>query len=228
MNEKLIDIVKTIDSYAKANKTARISSVARVHCLYNGEEKTFWFTNSLVNMYGLEELRKFGSFVPKNSSVAIKMQTTEVGATFEYNQLNYIKRMTCNHVTLENRTNFQNQTIAIAGDKLVYQYRNIQDFLRALQQNQEDIKEVEAKILEFQQRVEELKEQKDTSIQRGQLTRSINELSKEDRIRTQQQEDLKNITVYIRKQGEMRYSLIVDTIQTRIKSQSLYDGAKVY
>lgn len=227
MKEKLFDIVKTIDSYAKARKEKGISSVARVHCLFNGDEKTFWFTNNYVNLYGSEELRKFGTFVPKNSAVAIKMQTAEVGATFEYNHLNYIRRMTTNYVTLENRTNFQNQTITIAGDKLVYQYRNIQDFLKALQQNQEDIQEIETKILELQQRIEELKEQKDTSIQRGQITRSINELSKEYRILTQQQEDLKNITIYIRKQGEMRYSLIVDTIQTRIKSQNLYDGKTI-
>ena len=227
MKEKLFDIVKTIDSYAKARKEKGISSVARVHCLFNGDEKTFWFTNSYVNLYGSEELRKFGTFVPKNSAVAIKMQTAEVGATFEYNHLNYIRRMTTNYVTLENRTNFQNQTITIAGDKLVYQYRNIQEFLKALQQNQEDIQEVETRILELQQKVEELKEQKDTSVQRGQMTRSINELSKEYRILTQQQEDLKNITIYIRKQGEMRYSLIVDTIQTRIKSQNLYDGKTI-
>ena len=227
MKEKLIDIVKTIDSYAKARKEKGISSVARVHCLFNGDEKTFWFTNNYVNLYGSEELRKFGTFVPKNSNVAIKMQTAEVGATFEYNHLNYIRRMTTNYVTLENRTNFQNQTIAIAGDKLVYQYRNIQEFFKALQQNLEDIQEVETKILELQQKVEELKEQKDTSVQRGQMTRSINELSKEYRILTQQQEDLKNITIYIRKQGEMRYSLIVDTIQTRIKSQNLYDGKTI-
>lgn len=227
MKEKLIDIVKTIDSYAKARKEKGISSVARVHCLFNGDEKTFWFTNNYVNLYGSEELRKFGTFVPKNSNVAIKMQTAEVGATFEYNHLNYIRRMTTNYVTLENRTNFQNQTITIAGDKLVYQYRNIQEFLKALQQNLEDIQEVETKILELQQKVEELKEQKDTSVQRGQMTRSINELSKEYRILTQQQEDLKNITIYIRKQGEMRYSLIVDTIQTRIKSQNLYDGKTI-
>ena len=44
---------------------------------------------------------------------------------------------------------------------------------------------------------------------------------------TAQQEDLKNITIYIRKQGEMRYSLIVDTIQTKIKSQNLFDGTTV-
>lgn len=227
MKEKLIDIVKTIDSYAKARKEKGISSVARVHCLFNGDEKTFWFTNNYVNLYGSEELRKLGTFVPKNSAIAIKMQTAEVGATFEYNHLNYIKRMTTNRVTLENRTNFQNQTIAIAGDKLIYQYRNIQEFLKALQQNLEDIQEVETKILELQQRVEELKNQKNTSVQRGQMTRSINELSKEYRILTQQQEDLKNITIYIRKQGEMRYSLIVDTIQTRIKSQNLYDGKTI-
>ena len=191
MKEKLIDIVQTIDSYAKVRNKAGISSVARVHCLYNGEEKTFWFTNNYVNMYGLEELRGFGNFVPKNSNVAIKMQTVEVGSTFEYNSLNYIKRMTTNHVTLENRSDFQNQTIAIAGDTIIYQYRNINEFLKALKQNQDDINDVESEIFKLRKRIEELKGQKDTSTQRGQITRSINELLKEYRILTQQQEDLK-------------------------------------
>ena len=75
--------------------------------------------------------------------------------------------------------------------------------------------------------VENLKKQKDSAHQRGQITKSINELQKEYRILTAQQEDLKNITIYIRKQGEMRYSLIVDPIQTKIKSQHLFDGTTI-
>lgn len=226
MKEKLIDIVKTIESYLQRKK-AGFSTVARVHCLVNGEEKTFWFTNDSVKMCELRELSGFGTFVHKHSDVAIKMQTLDVGSTYEYVHEDYIRREMSFCVTLENRTDLQNQTIAIAGDSLIYQYRDIHDFLIALQQNLEDIKEIEAKVVELQQKIECLKEQENTSIQRGQMTRSINELMKEYKILTLQQEDLKNITIYIRKQGEMRYSLIVDAIQTRIKSQNLYDGKTV-
>ena len=49
----------------------------------------------------------------------------------------------------------------------------------------------------------------------------------EYRILTKQQEDLKNITIYVRKQGEMRYSHIVDPVQTGIMEKHLYDGKTV-
>ena len=227
MKEKLIDIVAAIDSCAKARKGTGVSPIARVHCLIDGGEDTMWFVNSYYSRSDSEKVQGFGRFVPKNSDVAIKMQTYEVGTSFEYDHRDNTKRMQRHRVELENRTNLQNQTIAIAGDTILYQYRNIGEFLDALKQNKDDIDDIEAKISELKQNIEELKKRKGTANQRGQITKSINELQKEYRILTQQQEDLKNITVYIRKQGEMRYSLIVDTVQTRIKSQNLYDGKTV-
>ena len=227
MKEKLIDIVNAIDSCDKARKGMSVYPAARVHCLFDGKEDTFWFCNSYYSAYELKDLAKFGHFVQKNSRVAIKMQTYDVGSSFDYDHMNRIKRMVTHYVELENRTIFQNQTIEIAGDNLTYQFRNISEFLDALKQNKEDIEDVENNIAELRQQIEELKGKKDTAHQRGQITKSINELQKEYRILTLQQEDLKNITIYIRKQGEMRYSLIVDPIQTRIKSQNLFDGKTV-
>ena len=49
MKEKLKDIVQSIDTCAEKRKGTRIVVVARVHCLYNGQDKTFWFTKGLVN-----------------------------------------------------------------------------------------------------------------------------------------------------------------------------------
>lgn len=225
--EKLIDIVNILDACAYARKGTGVSPVARVHCKYDEIPDSFWFTNGCVSLYRLNELSRFGHFVPKNSAVAIKMQTIEVGSSFEYDQINKIKRIQHHKVIVDNRSNFQNQTIALAGDPLLYQYRNIKEFLSVLQQNREDIAEIESKISELRQLVEDLKKQNNTAYQRGQITKSINELQKEYRILTAQQEDLKNITIYIRKQGEMRYSLIVDTVQTKIKSQNLFDGTTI-
>ena len=48
MKEKLIDIVQSIDTCTNMRKGTRIVVVARVHCLYNGKEKTFWFTQGLA------------------------------------------------------------------------------------------------------------------------------------------------------------------------------------
>lgn len=227
MKEKLIDIVSNIDACAKARRGKGIAPAARAHCLFDNKEDTYWFCSSYFSIHDLDEVAKYGHFVPKNSRLAIKLQSIEVGSSFDYEQLDKIKKLRTHYVTLENRTDFQNQTISIAGDSLQYQYRNISDFLEALQQNKEDIKHIENEIEELNKISADLKKQKVTAHQRAQITKSINELQKEYRILTQQQEDLKNITIYIRKQGEMRYSLIVDPIQTRIKSQNIFDGKTI-
>lgn len=225
--ENLIDIVETLNSCAIARKDLWIFPIARVHCLYDGKEESFWFTTRPVSLLNSPELREYGHFVPKYSDVAVKLQTCDVGTSFQYNGIDNIKRAHTYHVTLENRSDLQNQTIVIAGDALTYQYRNIREFLGALRQNLEDIKDVEAKISDLRKLVEELKTDKSTAHRRTQITKSITEYQKEYRILTQQQEDLKNITIYIRKQGEMRYSLIVDPVQTRIMSQNRFDGKTV-
>ena len=221
--ERLIDIVEDLDSCRKARKGMGIMPIARVHCLYDDNTETFWFTNRAYSPRELSGLREFGRFVPKYSYVAIKMQKSEVGSSFNYNTLDNIKKEKNHHVHLKNQTNLQNHTIAIAGDSQKYQYRNIQEFLYALRQNNKDIRDIDSKIHEL----EEKKKQKLNSQERAQITNSIKKYQEEYRILTQQQEDLKNITIYIRKQGEMRYSLIVDPIQTGIMSDHLYDGKTI-
>lgn len=221
--EKLVDIVEDLDSCVKARRGLGVEAIARVHCLYDGNGETFWFTNRLVNMYDFPELRVFGRFVPKYSDVAIQMQKGEVGTSFDYLSPDYLNRLQTHRVLLENQSDLQNQTIAIAGDSLKYQYRSIKDFLDTLRQNTEEIRDVESQIIEL----EEQRKEEDNPHKRGQITNTIKKLQEQYRILTQQQEDLKNITIYIRKQGEMRYSLIVDPIQTRIMSQNLFDGKSV-
>lgn len=225
MKETLIEIVKTIDACETARRGTGISPVARVHCNWDGKDETVWFTNGNQPYYRYPEVEKYGRFVSKNSRIAIKMQTNEVGSPFDYSTEN--KGTQGHHIEIENRSDFQNRTITIAGDNIGpknYQYRNLKEFLASLRQNEQDIKDVEKEIKKLRQRNDELKKVKGTTVERGQITKSIKKLQEEYRILTQQQEDLKNITIYIRKQGEMRYSLIVDTEQTRIKSQNLYDG----
>ena len=210
--------MENLNSCEKARKGTGIYPLARVRCLYDGSAKTFWFTSRLYSPNDLSILKKFGSFVPKYSYIAIKMQREEVGKSFDYGTLNFIKRQQNHHVFLENQSNLQNHTIAIAGDFHKYQYRNIQEFFDALKLNRKEITEIESSIAELEKNQE--------SKTRNEKN-SINILKEKYRILTQQQEDLKNITIYIRKQGEMRYSHIVDPIQTKIWSQNLYDGKTV-
>lgn len=222
--EKLIDIVETLHSCAKARKDLSIYPIARVHCLTDGKYETYWFVNQYVNLYGLPEIRKYGSFVPRYSDIAVNLQKMKVGGSFKHVSEDKIKRMHTYSVTLDNRSDLQNQTIEIAGDSLIYQYRNIQDFLQELQNNKDEISDTESQICELKLQYDELKDDKRASQQKAQITRTIKVLEEKYRILTQQQEDLKNITIYIRKQDEMRYSYIVDPTQTRIMSQNLFDG----
>ena len=221
--ESLLDIVEDLDSCAKARIGMGIAPIARVHCLYDEEAETFWFTNRAYSPRELSGLSAFGRFVPKYSDVAIKMQKNEVGTSFDYISRDYIKRLKTHVVRLENQSNLQNQTISLAGDSLKYQFRNIQEFLKALRQYKEDIRDIDSKIFEL----EEKKKEELSPKERAQITNSIKKFREEYRILTQQQEDLKNITIYIRKQGEMRYSLIVDPIQTGIMSDNLFNGKTV-
>ena len=221
--ETLIEIVGELKACETARDKVGIFAIARVHCIYDGKPNNFWFTSRLYAPRELSSLNGFGRFVPKYSDVAIRMQKSEVGTSFDYATINKIKRLESHTVLLENQSNLQNHTISIAGDKLTYQYRNLADFLHSLRKNQQNIREIEA-------RLNDLEEKKKGSSSRSEQTKnnaSIAELQKEYRILTEQQEDLKNITIYIRKQGEMRYSYVVDPIQTGIMEKHLYDGKTV-
>ena len=219
--EGLVDIVEALDACAKVRRKLDVFSVARVHCLFDENYETFWFTNRAYLPRELSGLRSFGRFVPKYSDIAIKMQRSKVGTSIDYNTINRIKRVEEHHIILENQSDLQNHTIAIAGDALMYQYRNIQNFLIDLRKNSEDIRDIESQIIALND------EKKNNPQKRSQINNSLKKLEEEYRILTLQQEDLKNITIYIRKQGEMRYSQIVDPIQTRIMSDNLFDGKTI-
>lgn len=223
LKEELIDIVEELDSCAKARRGSGIVPIARVHCLDDGSGATYWFTNRLHHPREISDLYKFGNFVPRYSDLAIQMQKSKVGTSFPHYKLNNIGGGKTHIIQLENQSDLQNQTISIAGDDLMYQYRNIQEFLHALRQNIDDINDIKSRIKEL----EEQKKEDKTPQEKAQITNSIKKYQEEYRILTQQQEDLKNITIYIRKQGEMRYSYIVDPIQTGIMEKHLYDGKTV-
>lgn len=45
MKEKLIDIVRSIDSCTKACRYTRIETDGRVHCVCDNNDETYWFIN---------------------------------------------------------------------------------------------------------------------------------------------------------------------------------------
>ena len=56
MKEKLIDIVNAIDSCAKARKGTGVNPAARVHCLFDRKEETFWFCGNYISANDLKDL----------------------------------------------------------------------------------------------------------------------------------------------------------------------------
>lgn len=122
VKETITQIVETIDSCEKARNGMR--PIARVHCLYGDKVENLWFlpdSSRSISDHKKEMLR-YGKFVPKNSYPAIELMKRNAGSSFEH--LNY-------RIELINRTDLQNKTISLAGDPILYQYRNLTDFLRA-------------------------------------------------------------------------------------------------
>ena len=231
-HEELVDVVRSISTCAQLRAKTEVTVSGRAHCLVNGEYETFWFTPESYFQFGWsEELKNMGRFVYRNAHEAIKIQTTDLGGTYKSLHENKIHKLEQYEVLVENKADFQNRSISIAGDSIYqYQYRNIDDFLCTLRENAEEIEDVKTKIQDLEieyKRLEETKGKKESATERTKITKTINSYKETYRILTDQQEDLKNITIYIREQGKMRYVLIVDTIQTRIKSQNLYDGQTI-
>lgn len=226
--EELIDVVKALSSSLEVRRKNAISVVSRVNTFTDGNNVTYWFLpGGPISLYDAPELKALGRFVPKRSYVAIQIQTQEPGSTFSYNQINNIKRMENHTISIENKANLEDRIITLAGDDTLYQYRNIKEFLEGLQLNQDQIKETKTEIGELELRVRRLTRIPCTGQQRAQLTRKINKLKDSLRILTLQREDLRNITIYIRKQGEIRHTHIIDPIQTGIMSQNLFDGKTI-
>lgn len=228
-HEELVDVVQSISTCAQLRAKTEVTVSGRAHCLVNGDYETFWFTPESYFQFGWsDELKKMGRFVYRNAHEAIKIQTTDLGETYKSLHKNKIHKLELYEVLVENKADFQNKSISIAGDFVnQYQYRNIDEFLRTLRDNAEEIEDVKTKIRDLEIEYKKLEGRKETATERTKITKTINSYKETYRILTDQQEDLKNITIYIREQGKMRYVLIVDTIQTRIKSQNLYDGQTI-
>ena len=172
-------------------------------------------------------LEGLGVLVPRNSFVATRILNSEVGTDIEYQLKNNIKRMVNHHIKATSKADLGNHVITIAGDKQKYTYRDIGAFLIALRQNQAEIERKEREIAEQKRQIEELRKQENTAHERSVLTKGLNKMEEERRILTQQQEEMSQLTKYIRQQGKLRFNPILDPVQNRIKTQNLFNGVTV-
>ncbi len=230
MKESLYDIASIIANAKGVFRRNRFGGVvARVNGEFDGANKTYWFlvSSSSRSMYGRDELNALGSFVPRNSRVATKILNEDLGTPIDYECINHIKRMQKHHLVIENRSDLENKTIALLGDRQLYSYKDIDEFLSALQKKADEIAENERQQREQERQIEELKKQENTAHQRGILTKGLNKLQEEYRILTMQQEEMSNLTKFIRQQGKLRFNPILDPVQNRIKTGNLFDGNTV-
>lgn len=226
MPEKLIEICQSIvNSKNTLSKNNINSIVARYHTTFNDMPKTLWLylnPQNSRNNFNLD-----GDLVYRNSIAGSNLINQPLGTEWSYNTINNLHRTVVYKVHSHNKTIYENKTIEIENDSVVYKYVDIYDFLKKLKENSEIIKENEELKVELSQKyneLEKLDKTKELSNEKARITKEINKIEENLRIAQLQQEDLKNLTRFIRKQGQLRFNPILDPTQNKIKTSHLYDG----
>ncbi len=229
MKETLYDVATAISEAKPKYNKEHIPVVARVNGVFDGFEKKYWFIMGEQNysMYTLQHLKKYGVLVPRNSRIATEILNNEIGTDIEYLQTNNLQRQQNHHIKAESKADLENCLITINGDNQKYYYSDINTFLDALRNNQAKIEQKDKEIAERKRQIEELQKKENTAHERGVLTKGLNKMEEERRILTMQQEEMSNLTRYIRQQGKLRFNPILDPVQNRIKTQNLYNGVTV-
>ena len=225
MKETLYQVAEAISEAQPEYRKKYIPVVARVHGCFDGNTDTFWLLNGQKNysMLSVEGLKKYGQLVPKNSFIATRILNSDLGVDIEYKLKNNIKRLVDHHIKATTKADLENREISIWGDSQKYSYDDINSFLRELRKKQADIERNE----EIQRQIEEQRQKEKDAHERGVLTKKLNKLEEERRILTMQQEDMTNLTKFIRQQGKLRFNPILDPIQNRIKTFNLFDGTTI-
>lgn len=225
MKETIYHVAEVIKEALPEYRRNYIPVVARVHGSFDGSVDTYWFIVGSMNhsMISMPELKKYGVVVPRNSRIATEILNKQLGSDIEYTAKNNIKRLVTHHIVASSKADIANHEISIMDDPQVYVYSDINVFLRGLREKQAEIERNE----EIQRQIEEQREREKDAHERGVLTKKLNKLEEERRILTMQQEEMNQLTRFIRKQGQLRFNPILDPIQNRIKTQNLFNGKTI-
>ena len=225
MKETIYQVAGVIKEALPEYRRNYIPVVARVHGSFDGSIDTYWFLVGSMNrsMISMPELKKYGVVVPRNSRIATEILNRQLGSDIEYTAKNNIKRLVTHHIVASSKADIENHEISIMDDPQVYVYSDINVFLRGLREKQAEIERNE----EIQRQIEEQREREKDAHERVVLTKKLNKLEEERRILTMQQEEMNQLTRFIRKQGQLRFNPILDPIQNRIKTQNLFNGKTI-
>lgn len=227
--ESLIEVAESISKEKKVEKKERFPypTEARLHGSFDGISDTVWLVHvqdrMRKSMITFDSLKQFGRFVPKNSYIGVSMLNKEIGEVIEYDTKDIIKKIRHHKVIVTSKADITLKNISILGDSQPYAYDDINLFLSELIRKRQQIEDTERLIREKEeQRQKELDAHK-----RGVITKEINKYIEEKRILTLQQEEINNLTKYIREQGKLRFNPILDPVQNRIKTSNLFDGTTI-
>ncbi len=225
MKETIIEVVSNIAEVQPQYQKYRLPVVGRIHGVFDDKESTYWLVVGDISrgMYEIPELVKYGSLVQRNMGVINRILNEEFGKEIVYSTKNNIKRMVEHRVMATSKADLVNHKINVLDDTGEYLYDDIHSYLETLQSKQSEIEENERK----QREQERLRELAQTAHEKGVITKNLNKLQEEKRILTLQQEEMTQLTRYIRKQGRLRFNPILDPVQNRIKTKNLFDGTTI-
>lgn len=220
VQESLVDIVSRSVEKLKVLAALRLKDyvAARYRITRNDICQAFWLSTNVSMPIGAIK-DKDNRLVYKNSLMGIYLQTTNAGDEFTYHA---IKGLMFNHV--HNTHIFHMREINMENEPKPYVYRSfvsLQEYLDSLRKTQNAYEE---KVEEIKKAEEARKNVELDAIEKGKLTRQINKMKEEKRQLAGQRDDLIRLSNYIREQGKLRYNPVLDPIQTKIKSDFLYDG----
>lgn len=225
MKETIYQVAEAVKDALPEFRHNYIPVVARVHGSFDETVKTYWFLVNSMNysMMSIPELKKYGQLVPRNSFIATKILNGDLGVDINYQMRNNIKKLVDHHIMVTSKANIVNREISIWGDPQTYTYDDINSFFRTLKDKRNEIEQNE----ELQRQIEEQREKEKNAHERGVLTKKLNKLEEKRRILTMQQEEMSQLTRFIREQGKLRFNPILDPIQNRIKTRDLFNGKTI-
>jgi hypothetical protein len=228
MPEKLIDICQSISDSKKNLSMQSNSVVARYHTTFDNKPTTMWiyiYPQNTRTPISIE-----GNLVYRNSIAGNTLINRNLGEEWNYSNFNYLRRRVEHLGITHNRAIYENKTIEIENIAEIFKYEDINDFLFRLKENSEEIvrnEQLKENLQEKYRIIEESGKSKEASIEKARITIEIKKIDEKLRIVQMQQEEMKDLTRFIRKQGELRFNPILDPIQNKIKTNHLYDGVTV-
>ena len=227
MAERLIDIVQSSKDGLELNHryNSFYSLIARFNAAIDATEQNLWMYLNASNTRTPDGLKSIGLYVYRDSILGKRILNGELGTKYDYKAgKDYHGKPIEHTVEVNNQCDFTNKFIKINGDTQLYEYDNLDVFLRLLREKEQQIIENEERTRALEEEKKRLQEEQDTAIKRGLIQKEINRLRETRLELTSQIDELQNLTRYIREQGKLRFNPILDPVQNRIKTENLYDG----